>query len=248
MRVIKLTIEYDGTRYCGWQIQHRHKGSPSIQEILQKVLQTILREKVRLVASGRTDAGVHALAQVAHFKTRASFETKKLQYALNGLLPDDIIISNVADVPADFHSRFNASSKTYRYTILNRAYPSALYRQMVCHCAYSLDINRMRATARFLAGTHDFASFRASASKVKDGVRTIKKISVKKEADFIYIDIEADGFLYNMVRSIVGTLIEVGRGRLSPQRVKEIVELKNRRLAGPTAPARGLCLMKVKYD
>jgi tRNA pseudouridine38-40 synthase len=268
MRNLKLEIEYEGTNYCGWQIQKSHHvtTSPSqkprsIQETIERTLQRILQEKVRLIASGRTDAGVHALAQVANFKTNSKIPSDKLQVALNGLLPDDITIRQIREKDLNFHSRFAAKSKIYRYTILNRSYPSAILRNFVYFYPYPLDIRLMRQEAYCLLGKHNFAAFCASASNVKNTIRTIKKISIKKipfklnnpvteeskNAFLIIIDIEADGFLYNMVRNIVGTLIEIGRGRFPPDSLKKILASGNRKLAGQTVPACGLCLLKVKY-
>lgn len=260
MRNIKLEIEYDGTNYCGWQIQNRDKTKSSIQETLEKTLRKILQEKIKLIASGRTDAGVHARAQVANFKTTSEISLEKLQYALNGNLPDDIKIAKVKEVDLVFHSRFAAKSKVYRYTILNRGYPSVILRNRVYFCPYPLDVKLMRKEARCLIGRHDFKSFCATGSNTKDTIRTIKKIAIKElchglrtmvyglNSNFlIVIDIEADGFLYNMVRNIVGTLIEVGRQKFKKGELKAILLAKNRRLAGPTAPAKGLCLMKVNY-
>ena len=252
-RNLKLEIEYDGTNYCGWQIQGRSKNKPSIQETLEKTLRKILQEKIRLIASGRTDAGVHAEAQVANFKTKANIALDKLQKALNGLLPNDITVSKVGEVKLDFHSRFAAKSKLYRYTILNQPYPSAFLEDKVYFYPYPLDIQLMRQEARCLLGRHNFKSFCASGSSAKDTIRTIKRISIKKltygfkSAPLIVIDIEADGFLYNMARNIVGTLIEIGRGKFSKGSCKRILLSKDRKLAGPTAPACGLCLLKVKY-
>lgn len=243
---LKLEIEYDGTNYAGWQVQ-AHRNKKSIQEVLEKTLRKILQEKVRLVTSGRTDAGVHALAQVANFKTSSSIAPDRLRVALNGLLPDDISINKVEEAAENFHSRFDAKSKIYRYTILNRAYPSALLRNTVYFYAYPLDVKLMQKEAVCLLGAHDFKSFQASDKKERGSKRTIKKLRITKCSDSIYFDIEADGFLYNMVRNIVGTLIEIGRGRFPGGSLKKILLAKNRRLAGPTVPARGLCLIKVKY-
>jgi tRNA pseudouridine38-40 synthase len=267
-RNLKLEIEYDGTNYCGWQVQRSHHVTKSqshqlksIQEIIEKILQKILQEKIRLIASGRTDAGVHALAQVANFKTHSDIAPEKLQKALNGLLPDDISISKIQEVVQDFHSRFRAKSKIYRYTILNRVHPSALLRNMVYFYPYPLDVNLMRKEARCLIGKHDFKAFCASGSDAKDTARTIKRITIKKltyhlspityrlrEPSLIVIEIEADGFLYNMVRNIVGTLIEIGRGRFPEGCLKRILQSRNRKLAGPIVPAKGLCLLEVKYS
>lgn len=259
MRNIKLTIEYDGTNYCGWQVQNScHKKA--IQEVVEVTLQKILQEKIRLIASGRTDAGVHALAQVANFKTNSRIAPEKLQLALNGLLPEDIAIAKIEEVGQDFHSRFCAKSKIYRYTILNRAYPSVFLRNRAYYCTYSLAIKLMQQEAKVMLGRHDFKSFCASGSSAKDTVRTIKRISIKritsslqllalssKEASLMTIEIEADGFLYNMVRNIVGTLIEIGRGKFPKGSLRKILLAKDRSHAGPTASACGLCLVAVKY-
>jgi tRNA pseudouridine38-40 synthase len=247
MRNIKLEIEYDGTGYCGWQAQTRNKHKKSIQQTLEKTLRKILQEKIRLIASGRTDAGVHALAQVANFKTKSNIALDKLQRAVNGLLADDITINKIEEVGPDFHSRFAAKSKIYRYTILNRAYPSALLRNTAYHYPYPLDIKLMQKEAGVLLGRHNFTSFQASAKIERSAVRTIKSVKIIKDKDKIYVDIEADGFLYNMVRNIAGTLLEIGRGKLARGSLEKILLARDRRLAGPTAPARGLCLIKVQY-
>jgi len=245
MRNIKLEIEYDGSNYCGWQVQKSHRKS--IQETIEKTLREILQEKIKLVASGRTDRGVHAKAQVANFLTNSEIALKKLQKALNGLLPEDIAIIKAEEVSVDFHSRFQAKSKLYRYTILNRNYPSAFSRNQVYFFPRLLNIELMREESKVLLGKHDFKSFQASDKKKSDSVRTIKKLRITKDKDLIYIDIEAGGFLYNMVRNIAGTLIDIGRGRFNKGYLKKLLYSKNRKLAGPTAPAQGLCLLKVKY-
>ena len=261
---LKLTIEYDGTNYCGWQIQRSqgHKVTKSqghqvtsIQEVLEKTLQKILQEKVKLVASGRTDSGVHAFAQVANFKINSCISPDKLQRALNGLLPKDIAVKKIETVDLDFHSRYSAKSKTYRYIILNAPQRSAFLKDSAYFYAYPLDLSLMRKEAKCLLGRHDFKSFCASGSKVKSTVRTIKQLAINKlnsehrtpNTELIYIDIEADGFLYNMVRNIAGTLIEIGRGKLPKGSLRNILVAKNRKLAGPTAPALGLTLLEVKY-
>lgn len=254
MRNIKLVIEYDGTNYCGWQIQKNHKITKSqskpvisIQEAIEKVLSKILQKKIKLIASGRTDAGVHALAQVANFKTNSKISLNKLQRALNGNLPDDISINKIEEVCLDFHSRFDAKSKVYRYTILNRSYPSALLRNRVYFYPYFLDVKLMQKESRILLGRHNFKSFQASDTKERDSVKTIKKIKITKEKDLIYIDIEADGFLYNMVRNIMGTLIEIGRGKFPKGSLKKVLLSRDRRLAGTNVPPGGLCLLEVRY-
>lgn len=244
MRNIRLEIEYDGTNYCGWQTQRK---TNSIQQTLEKTLRKILQEKIKLIASGRTDAGVHAQAQVANFKTNSSIPLTKLQRALNGLLPDDLVITDIEEAGLDFHSRFDAKSKVYRYIILNRAYPCAHSRNRAYFYSFPLNIELMQDESRVLLGRHNFRSFQSGGSAGKNPLRTIKKLKITVDRPLIYIDIEADGFLYNMVRNIVGTLIEVGRGKLKKGDLKAILLARNRRLAGPTAPARGLCLIKVNY-
>ena len=249
MRNIRLEIEYDGTNYNGWQIQ-RHAGSNShrtIQEIIEKALQKILQEKVKLICSGRTDAGVHANSQIANFKTHSKITLARLHEGLNALLPEDVSIAKVKAVPDAFHSRFSAKSKVYRYTIFNGKHRSAILRNYAYFLRYPLDVKLMRKEAIVLLGRHDFSAFCGSCGKHKNPLKTINNIKIAKKGAFIYIDVEADGFLYNMVRNIAGTLIEIGRGRFPGGSLKKILFSKNRRLAGPTAPARGLTLMKVTY-
>lgn len=261
MRNIKLTIAYDGTNYAGWQVQKVKSKAPArggsafggknqklktVQETIEKALEKILQEKVKLTASGRTDSGVHAIGQVANFKTDSRLFPDNIQKALNSCLPKDIVVKKVEDVALEFHARYNATSKSYRYTILNSRFRSPFDRHYAAFIPYSLDIQSMQDAAVHLVGRHDFRSFQAKAGE-SNSTRTIKSLSVKKRGRFIYIDIEADGFLYNMVRNIVGTLIEVGRGKLGANDVMKILKAKKRSLAGPTAPPEGLCLVKVRY-
>lgn len=246
MRNIRLEIEYDGTNYCGWQTQKR-VSKPNIQETIEKSLQKILQEKIKIIASGRTDAGVHAQGQIANFKTNSSMPLWKLSKALNAVLPEDIVTTKLDEVGLDFHSRFAAKSKVYRYTILNRKHPTAILKDRVYFYPYPLDVRLMQKESKILLGRHDFKSFQASGSRERNTVRRIKKLKITKSKDLIFVDIEADGFLYNMVRNIVGTLIEIGRGRFRGVSLKKILLSKDRRLAGPTVPARGLCLVEVKY-
>lgn len=235
MRNIKLTIEYDGTNYSGWQAQNSRQPKKTIQETIERALRKIIREKVKLIASGRTDAGVHAVSQIANFKTAKNIPALNLQRALNSSLPRDIVVTKVEEAGRDFHSRFSARSKIYRYTILNHPYPSAFLRDTAYFYPYPLGITLMRKKAKCLLGRQDFSAFCASGSGAKSTIRTIKKISIKKINRLIIIDIEADGFLYNMARRIAGGLIEAGRGRV-------------KKLSGSfTAPARGLCLLRVNY-
>ncbi|MBU1087003.1 MAG: tRNA pseudouridine(38-40) synthase TruA, partial [Candidatus Omnitrophica bacterium] len=200
-----------------------------------------------IIGSGRTDSGVHAKEQVVNFKVSSEIPLIKLRKSLNALLPKDIVIKQIKYADLDFHSRFSAKSKIYRYTILNQAYGSAFLRKYVFHYSLPLDIKLMRKEALRLKGKHDFRSFQASDKKPRSSIRTIQKISIKTKNDLIFIDIQADGFLYNMVRNIVGTLIEIGRGKLPKGSMRKLLDVKDRTYAGPTAPALGLCLIKVIY-
>ncbi len=251
MRNIKLTIAYDGTNYAGWQVQNNPKSSANspetIQGTMEEILSQILNEDVKLVASGRTDSGVHAIGQVANFKTKAKLRPKNIQNALNSCLPRDIVVKKVEEVGLDFHARYGATTKSYRYTILNREVRSPFDRHYAAFIPYPLDVRSMQDAAGHLAGRHDFMSFKAKGSSNRVSTRTLKSLKVRKIGSFIYIYLEADGFLYNMARNIVGTLIEAGRGKLEADDVKEILKAKKRSLAGPTAPPEGLCLVKVKY-
>ncbi len=247
MRNIKLTLEYEGTNYCGWQ--HQKNTPRTIQDIVEAALFKVLREKVKVIAAGRTDAGVHAQAQIANFTTKSKIPLPKLQYSLNSILPEDIKITAFRRVRPDFHSRYGAKSKTYRYVILNRKFPSVFLRGRVYfYPHHRLNLKRMRQASRYLIGKHDFTAFKNGAdNKDKAGVRNIKSIRIKKNGDFIYLDFTANGFLRNMIRNITGTLIQVGEGNLRPGGLKRILDSKNRKLAGPTAPACGLCLLRVRY-
>ncbi len=253
MRNIKLTIEYDGKKYAGWQAQNIRKSKAAsrkvrtIQETMEKAIQKILHERIRLIVSGRTDAGVHAFGQVANFKTDSGISVKKLSLALNAVLPDDISVIKAEETDADFHSRFSVKSKVYRYVILNRPSRPAVLRDMIYFFSHPLDLNIMRKEAKALLGRHNFKSFQAADKKERNAFRTIKDLNITRENGLIYIDIEGDGFLYNMIRNIVGTLIEAGRGKFPRGSMRKILLAKNRKLAGPTVPAKGLCLMRVKY-
>lgn len=251
MRNIRLIIQYDGTNFCGWQIQkvkNKKAKVKSIQETIEEALHKILREKVTLAASGRTDAGVHAKAQVANFKIKNNFvPTSKIKKALNGILPDEVSIKDAQETRPDFHSRFDAKSKLYRYTILNSESRSPLLRNHSYHVPYKLNVAAMRNEAHDLLGRRNFRSFQASDKKFRSPIKKIKSITVKKQGECIFIDAEANGFLYNMMRNIAGTLIEIGRGKLPKGSIKKILAAKDRARAGPAAPAKGLCLMEVRY-
>ena len=244
MRNIKLTIQYDGTRYSGWQFQ---KNAKSIQEIIQLAVKKITGEKACLIGSGRTDAGVHAKAQIANFRTHSTIPLKNLQMALNSALPKDIVISGIEEVAFRFNAQHDAKSKLYCYTTVNNDFVDPFIRRFAAKCFYKLDVNSMKRAAKFLIGRRDFKSFQKKDKKEKDAIRKIKNIKVEKNKDIVYIYIEADGFLYNMARNIVGTLVDVGRGKISVKTVKYILSKKDIRFSGPTMPAKGLCLIKVRY-
>ncbi|NLE91360.1 MAG: tRNA pseudouridine(38-40) synthase TruA [Elusimicrobia bacterium] len=252
-RNIKLVLEYDGGRYSGWQRQNRKekaKGEKTVERSVSAALRRLFGREARLTGAGRTDAGVHARGQVANFRISSKLSCDRIQHALNAFLPGDISVLSVEDVPGAFHSRFSAKSKHYRYSILNRRAPPALLRGKVHHCSYKLDVDLMRREARELRGRHDFRAFQNAGSPRKGGtVRNMFSVEVKLDrADgIISIDMKADGFLYNMARNIAGTLIDIGRGRLPAGSTAGILESQDRRFAGQSAPACGLCLVEVKY-
>jgi tRNA pseudouridine38-40 synthase len=244
MRTLKLVIEYDGFDYHGWQVQAQ---AVTVQGVIEAALKKLLREPVRLNGAGRTDAQVHALRQVASLRCRSDLPTTTLQRALNALLPRDIALHEVHDVPADFHARFSALGKVYAYRILNRPVRAALQLRYVWHLPQALDVPAMALAATRLQGTHDFASFQAAGSEVKTTERTLTELRVTYVEDEIVITCTANGFLRHMVRNIVGTLVEVGRGARPPADMKRILDGRDRRLAGVTAPPQGLYLMQVLY-
>lgn len=243
MNNIKLVIEYDGSNYAGWQQQ---KNGITIHETLRKAIEKVVVEEVTLQGSGRTDAGTHAVGQVANFKTQSNIPIYNLVQAINSYLPKDIVVKSAKKVPEKFHSRYSAKSKTYRYTILNSDIRDAIGRNYCLHYSTYLDIEKMRKASKVLIGKHDFSAFK-SKSDVMSSVRTIMKLEIKKNGKFLVFTVEADGFLYKMVRSIVGTLIEVGRGKMTVTEFKKIVKAGTRAKAGNTVTANGLCLLKVKY-
>lgn len=244
MKRVRLIISYDGTNYCGWQIQI---NGITIEEIINKELSNLLGEEIAVIGASRTDSGVHAIGNVAVFDTETRIPSEKISFALNQRLPDDIRIQKSEEVPADFHPRYCDSTKTYEYKILNRKFPDPLNR-LYTHFVYlPLDVEKMKKAATYIVGEHDFASFCSAGSQVKTTTRTVYTLDVDKENDIISIRISGNGFLYNMVRIIVGTLIKVGLGVYPPEYVKEILESKDRYKAGPKAPARGLTLIGIKY-
>ena len=243
-RKIKLLIEYEGSAYHGWQFQ---SNGLSVQEVLEECIQKTVKQKIRLHASGRTDAGVHAEGMVAHFTTVSKMTEGEFIKAFNSILPHDIVIKEVSVVPMEFDARRSAGKKIYRYTILNRSYPSALLYRRCLFVPFPLDVSAMRRAKNYLVGRHDFTSFRASNCGAKNPIREIYKIDLVKEGDFIFLNFEGSGFLKHMVRNIVGTLVQIGRGKIKASSVKLILESKDRQRAGPTAEAQGLCLVKVEY-
>jgi tRNA pseudouridine38-40 synthase len=244
MRRIKLIIEYDGTNYHGSQIQ---ANGHTVQAELQQCIERLTGEKASLLFAGRTDAGVHALGQVAAFNTTATIPADRWQYALNSVLPDDIKIVKSEVAEPSFHPRFDAVSKLYRYQIYRAQAGATFYRHHAYCYSDPLNLDQMQEAARGLEGRHDFRSFCASGSSVKSFERTVLSCRLKEEDRFLSLEISADGFLYNMVRIIMGTLLEVGRGALLPQDIERILAARDRSLAGPTAPAQGLYLVEVKY-
>lgn len=244
MRNIRLLIEYEGTQYAGWQWQ---KDQKTVQETLSKAVEQVVQEPVKMYGAGRTDSGVHALGQVAHFKTTSAIPPKRLMHAINFYLPHDITVKGAAEAPESFHAQYDAQSKIYRYTLLNDWTRTSLNRNFCYVCGLLLNADKMLDAAHYLIGTHDFTSFTTKAFQEKNRIRTIKRLEITRYGKYLIFTVEADGFLYNMVRTIVGTLIEVGRGKITAESMKDILAAKNRTLAGPTAPAKGLCLIGVYY-
>ncbi|OFI06859.1 tRNA pseudouridine synthase A [Clostridium acetireducens DSM 10703] len=244
MKNIKIIIEYDGTNYAGWQKQ---KNAITIQGVIERALEQISGKHTKINGCSRTDAGVHAKAFVASFLTESSIPEDKFKYALNSKLPEDILVLSSEEVPLDFHARYSSKGKTYSYTILNREASIAIGRNYVCHFKKPLDICAMEESYKYLIGTHDFSAFKSSGSSVKNNIRTITDINSKRYEDIIKINISANGFLYNMARIIVGTLFDVGTQKIKPEQIEFIMDSKDRRNAGISAPAKGLCLEKVFY-
>ena len=245
MRNIKLIIEYDGKDFNGWQKQ---PNKLNIQGEIEKAIERITGEKVELMASGRTDAGVHAIGQVANFKTNSNIPIEKIPIALNTNLKKSIIIKSAEEVDERFHSRLNCKRKTYRYIINNSKYGTAIYRNLETHIPMKLNIQKMQEAVKYFEGEHDFKAFKASGTSSKSSVRTIYKAEViQKENEKIYIELTGSGFLYNMVRIISGTLVDVGLGKIEPEEIKNIIKSQKRENAGKTLPPQGLYLVKVEY-
>ncbi len=245
MRTIKLTIEYDGTDYLGWQVQ---PTGATIQGIIEEKLSRITGETLRLVGSGRTDAGVHALGQVAHFKTKSRLDVQAIQRALNSLLPSDIAVQKVEETDESFHARKSAKGKVYQYWILNRPLRSVFDRGTAWHVPQTLNLTEMKRATRSLLGEHDFSAFQSVGSPKRTAIRRVTRAEWKRGRDgLLRFEIEANGFLKQMVRALVGTLVEVGRGKIAPKDFQRILDSRDRKNAGPTAPPHGLFLKEVKY-
>lgn len=244
MRRIFLEIAYDGTNYSGWQVQN---NAVSVQETIDRALSEWLSEEIHTIGASRTDAGVHAKGNVAVFDTKSQIPADKFAFGLNSRLPDDICIQESFEVPMEFHPRFTETVKTYEYKILNRKFPDPTRRNDSLFYYGRLDVDAMNEAASYLVGPHDFKSFCAVNHDAKTTVRTIYSAIVDKEGDMITFQITGNGFLYNMVRIIAGTLIEVGKGMIRPENIKNIMEARDRQKAGPTAPAHGLTLVEIEY-
>lgn len=248
MRNIKLTLQYDGTNYQGWQKQkQKDREAITIQETLENAISLLTNEEINLQGSSRTDAGVHAKGFVANFKTTTNIPESKYREAINARLPKDIVIIKSEEVEENFNSRYDAKGKTYSYTIINRDIYPVIGRQYMHHVKSPLDVEAMKKACKYFIGTKDFISFRSSGSSTKTTVRTIKDLHIETDNDMIKIYVTGDGFLYNMVRIIVGTLLMVGKNSIKPEEVKYIIEGKDRTKAGSCVPAKGLTLEKVFY-
>ncbi len=245
MKRIRLTVAYDGTNYCGWQIQ---PGRPTIEAALNRALTDLFHEPIAVIGASRTDSGVHARGNVAIFDTGSRIPADKICFAVNQRLPGDIRVLDSAEVAGDWHPRRANAVKTYEYRIANRRIPLPQERLYAYWCHQPLDVDRMREAARYLIGEHDFKSFCTPRTQAEETVRTIYDISLSRNEDVITVRISGSGFLYNMVRIIVGTLLRVGSGHVPPERVQEILEAGDRQAAAETAPARGLTLVDIKYE
>lgn len=245
MKRIKLTVAYDGTDYCGWQIQ---KNGITVEEVLNRALSRLTGEEITVVGASRTDAGVHARGNVAVFDTDTRIPAERIVYAVNALLPEDVVVVRSEEVPAGWHPRKCVSVKTYEYRILNKEFPDPVRRRDTYFVSFSLDIERMRRAAEYLKGEHDFKSFCSAQTAVETTVRTIYDLDIKKEGEIITIRVRGNGFLYNMVRIIAGTLAGVGRGYFEPEDMERVLEAKDRTQAGVTAPPQGLILVGIEYE
>lgn len=245
MKRVKLVVAYDGTNYHGWQVQD---NGITIEEVLNRTISELVQEDIKVIGASRTDAGVHACGNVAVFDTESRIPGDKFSFALNQRLPEDIRIQESCEVDADFHPRYADTVKTYEYNILNRRFELPTKRLYAAFCYYPMDIERMNQAAAYLVGEHDFKSFCSAGAQVQTTVRMIYAVNVTKADDMVHIRITGNGFLYNMVRIIAGTLMQVGTGLMEPEQVKEILEARDRSKAGPTAVAKGLTLVEIRYE
>ena len=248
MRRIKLTVAYDGTNYCGWQVQ---PNGITIEEVLNKAICTLTGEEIAVIGASRTDSGVHAMGNIAVFDTGSRIPAERFSYALNQRLPEDIVVTKSEEVSLDWHPRYQNSLKTYEYHILNTKTPVPTKRLYNCFVSFDLDVNRMRQGAQYLLGEHDFAAFCCIRTNAKTTVRTVTDLQIQQnplKPEEITIRITGNGFLYNMVRIIAGVLIRVGRGFYDPETVLELLEGRARKKEAVTAPPQGLCLMEIVYE
>jgi len=244
-RNIRLTLEYDGTRYAGWQLQ---KNAATVQGVLEECLARLLDQPVRITGASRTDAGVHALGQVANFHTSSRLKPAQIRRGLNALLPADVAVQEAAEADPEFDARRQAKGKVYAYRILNREAPSAFEHAYAWHLRDRLDVEKMARAGQAFLGRHDFSAFRASSCQAKNPVRLVRRVEVSEpEEGRIVIEIEATAFLQHMVRTMVGTLVEIGQGKRPVTAVEEVLQSGDRTLAGPTAPAQGLYLVRIFY-
>ncbi len=244
MRNIKLTLGYDGTEYHGFQ---RQENGITIQQVVEEAIKKVTGETVSITGSSRTDAGVHAMEYVCNFRTESSVPADKFCFALNSFLPDDVSCTASCEVDMDFHARYSAKSKTYTYTIYNAPHRNPVLCRFAWHYPVKIDVDKMKIAAESIVGTHDFTAFMASGGQQKTTVKTVNFLNVTTDENRIFIEINADGFLYNMVRIIAGTLVYAGVGKLDPAEIPDIIESGDRVRAGITAPPQGLCLKKVFY-
>lgn len=244
MRNIKLTIAYDGFGYNGWQ---RQKNGLGVETVVENACEKLFNQEINIIGCSRTDSGVHAIGQVATFLVDSKIPVEKIPYALNTRLPDDIVINKAEEMPLDFHPRYHGKQKTYQYLIYNDNFMLPQYRNYMEFQYKQLDIDLMKQAAKNFLGTHDFIAFSSKGSSVQSTIRTIHSIDVTKEGKIISIYVTGDGFLYNMVRKIAGTLIDVGKGKRYPQDIINIIESKERKRASKTAPACGLTLVNIEY-
>lgn len=245
MRNIRMLIQYEGTRYLGWQRQEA--SDSTIQGKLEKLLSQMCQEPIEVQGSGRTDAGVHAKGQVANFHTSCDLSTDEMLAYCNRYLPEDIAVIDIAEAPERFHSRLNAREKCYCYQVINSGIPDVFLRRYAVLTAEKLDVDAMRRAAAYFCGEHDFKGFTSNRRMKKSSVRRIEELSITKEGDLLRFTFRGDGFLYHMIRIIMGTLLEVGSGKRRPESMEALIQSGKRELAGPLAPAKGLTLMEVKY-